>query len=212
MKTYILLLAIAAGFAAVCTAAPCTPNGRYTEIHGSRAMNPPALVTLNGALASKAPPGEASYRMSVQRSDVATVCSLVKEGVEYKTYMPLKFIGGASRMIKPVAENSGCQSAAKGTSPPLQLSFKLLDSAQIGVATCPATKSSTCPVYLYDSTGSPGYNKEYPVATSTAKAPPPSDLVSGRKLSQDGDAPQCTSNGNCVSMCDATGTSGVCTE
>ena len=179
MKTYILLLAIVAGFAAVCTAAPCTPNGRYTEIHGSRAENPPALVTLNGALASTAPPGEASYRMSVERSDVATVCSMVKEGVEYKTYMPLKFIGGAIRMIKPVAENSGCQSAAKGTSPPskLQLSFKLMDSAQVGVATCPATKSSRCPVYLYDSTGSPGYPKdtatnstsnEYPKDTNTA--------------------------------------------
>ena len=161
MKTYILL-AIAAGFAAVCTAAPCTPNGQYTEIHGSRAENPPALVTLNGALASKAPSGKASYRMSVDRSDIATVCSMVKEGDEYKTYMPLKFVGGAIRMIKPVAENSGCQSAAKGTSPPskLQLSFKLLDSAEIGVVTCSANKASTCSVYLYDSTGSKGYPKD----------------------------------------------------
>jgi len=162
MKTYVLLLAIAAGLAAVCTAAPCTPNGQYTEIHGSRAENPPALVTLNGALASKAPSGKASYRMSVQRSDVATVCSMVKEGAEYKTYMPLKFNNGTVRMIKPVAENSGCQSAAKGTSSPskLQLSFKLLDSAEIGVVTCSANKASTCPVYLYDSTGSKGYPKE----------------------------------------------------
>ena len=162
MKTCILLLAIAAGFAAVCTAAPCTPNGKYTEIHGSLAKNPPALVTLNGALASKAPSGKVSYRMSVDRSDIATVCSMVKEGAEYKTYMPLKFVGGAIRMIKPVAENSGCQSAAKGTSPSskLQLSFKLLDSAEIGVVTCSANKASTCSVYLYDSTGSKGYPKE----------------------------------------------------
>ena len=115
MKTYILLLAIAAGFAAVCTASPCTPNGQYTEIHGSQANNPPALPSLNDALASKAPPGKASYRMSVLRADVAAVCSLVKAGEEYKTYMPLKFNNGTVRMIKPVAQNSGCQSAAKGT-------------------------------------------------------------------------------------------------
>ena len=56
--------------------------------------------------------------MSVQRSDVATVCSMVKEGAEYKTYMPLKFNTGTVRLIKPVAENSGCQKA--GYIPPLQ--------------------------------------------------------------------------------------------
>jgi hypothetical protein len=180
MKTYILLLAIAAGFAAVCTAAPCTPNGQYIEIHGNRAENPPALVSLDGALASKAPSGKASYRISVQRSDVATVCSMVKEGAEYKTYMPLKINNGTVRMIKPVAENSGCQSAAKGTSPSskLQLSFKLLDSAEIGVVTCGAYQSK-CHVHLYQSTVTDGYHKE---PTNTASTSLAVELGYGRKL------------------------------
>ena len=116
LKMYLLLLA---GFAAVCTASHC-PTIQYTAIHGSYAASKPALGSLDDSLASKVPAGQASYRLSVQRSDVATVCSMVKEGAEYKTYMPLKFINGTVRMIKPVAENSGCRSAAKGTSPPLQ--------------------------------------------------------------------------------------------
>ena len=175
MKTYILLLAIAAGFAAVCTASPCTLDGQYTQIHGSHAVKTPALPSLNDALASKPPPGRASYRVSVQRADVVAVCSLVKAGAEYKTYLPLKFNEGAVRMIKPVAANLGCHNAAKGADPSkLQLSFKLLDSAEVGVVTCPASKRN-CDVYLYESTGSQGYNKET-IGNSTSK---PSH---GRKL------------------------------
>ena len=85
---------------------------------------------------------------------------MVHKGEEYKEYFPLKFNQGAVRMIKPVSENLGCLRAAKGSSSTkLQLSFKDLDSAQIGIVTCPASKSK-CAVYLYDSTGSLGYNKD----------------------------------------------------
>ena len=136
---YFLLLAIA-GFAAACTASPC-PTSKYTVIHGYRYSGVPTLGALDGARAPKAPHGPASYRMSVERSDVVAVCSSSHTGAEYKTYLPLKFNEGALRMIKPVAKNSGCRSASKGTSPKLQMSFKLLDSAEVGVVTCGASQS-----------------------------------------------------------------------
>jgi len=175
MKTYlILLLAIAVGFAAVCTASPCLTT-QYTTIKASHHTGNPALGSLDGALASKVPSGQASYVLSVKRSDVNTVCSIGHAGEEFKTYVPLKFDTGEVRLIKPVTRNSGCQSAAKGSSSTkLQLLFKLLDSAEVGIVTCAASES-TCNVHLYQSTVTDGYHKET-VGNSTSK---PSH---GRKL------------------------------
>ena len=174
LKMYLLLLA---GFAAVCTASHC-PTIQYTAIHGSYAASKPALGSLDDSLASKVPAGQASYRLSVQRSDVATVCSMVHNGKEFKTYVPLKIDGDKVRMIKPVAQNTGCRNAAKGKSfSKLQLLFKLLDSAQVGVVTCEASHS-TCHVHLYQSTVTDGYHKERTPLNSTSTPKP----GHGRKL------------------------------
>ena len=176
MKTdLILLLAIAVGFAAVCTASPC-PTTQYTSIHAIHHMGNPALGSLDGAMAAKVPSGQASYVLSVKRSDVNTVCSMGHAGEEFKTYVPLKFDTGEVRLIKPVTRNSGCQSSAKGSSTKLQLLFKLLDSAEVGIVTCKASKS-ICHVHLYQSTVTDGYHKE-PIHNSTSISKP----SHGRKL------------------------------
>ena len=104
MKAFVLLLL--AGFAAVCTASPC-PTIKYTTIEVGYHTGTPALGSLDGAIAAKVPSGQASYVLSVKRSDVDTVCSKVKAGEEYKTYVPLKFDTGEVRLIKPVTRNSG---------------------------------------------------------------------------------------------------------
>ncbi len=176
---YLLLLV---GFAAVCTASSC-PIIQYTAIHGSYNASKPALGSLDDSLASKVPAGQAFYRLSVQRSDVATVCSMGHSGEEFKTYVPLKFEDDKVRMIKPVAKNTGCRNGAKGkSSPKLQLLFKLLDSAEVGIVTCGASQSK-CPVHLYQSTVTDGYHKE---PTNSASTPKPGH---GRKLSGTADCP-----------------------
>ena len=174
MKMHLLLLA---GFAAVCTASKC-PAIQYTAIDGIYDASKPALGSLDDSLASKVPGGQAYYRLSVPRSDVATVCSMGHSGEEFKTYVPLKFDGDKVRMIKPVAKNTGCRNGAKGkSSPELQLLFKLLDSAEVGIVTCGASHSK-CHVHLYESTVSDGYHKERTNFNSTSTSKP----CNGRKL------------------------------
>ena len=169
---YLLLLA---GFAAVCTASPC-PTIQYTAIYGTYNESKPALGSLDDSLASKVPGGQASYRLTVRRSDVATVCSMSHSGEEFKTYVPLKFDDNKIRIIKPVTKNTGCRNAAKNkSSPKLQLHFKLLDSAEVGIVTCGASQSK-CHVHLYQSTVIDGYIKEPTTFTSTPKP------GNGRKL------------------------------
>jgi hypothetical protein len=119
---------------------------------------------VDAAVASSAPPGPTYYRLTVPRSNVSTVCSLGHAGEGYKTYLPLEFEGGAVRMIKPLAKSYGCDSAKAGkggASSGLQMTFRLLDNAQVGIVDCPPRRAE-CEVFLYRSTGSVGYNKEQP--------------------------------------------------
>jgi hypothetical protein len=150
--------------AAACTgasASPTCPTRQYTRISGKYVSSPSALGKVDAAVASSAPPGKAVYILTVPRSNVTAVCSLGHAGEEYKTYLPMLFEDGAIRMIKPLAKNDGCESAKEtgGPSSGLEMTFKLLDSAQVGIAKC-TSRATECDVYIYESTGAAGYNKE----------------------------------------------------
>jgi hypothetical protein len=135
----------------------------YTKITGNRPKKgEPTLNrdTLDIAVKATLPSQGEYYRLNIPRNAAATLCSASKTGASKtgaRAYLPLKFTAGKQRMVEPITLNSACRSADSKGKGGLQMSFKLLDSSQVGVLKCANTNNPECPVYLYNTTGNARY-------------------------------------------------------
>ena len=187
----VLLACLAAASTGASSSPSTCPTRHYTRISGKYVSSPSALGEVDAAVAASAPPGKPVYTLTVPRSNVTSVCSLGRAGEEYKTYLPMLFEDGAVRMIKPVAKNSGCASAKEtgARSSGLEMTFKLLDSAQVGIARC-TSRATECDVYIYESTGAAGYNKEG--QAPRGRAPRGRALASHKRCDDEDECFSCT--------------------